>query len=90
MTTTMIFNNSKQNRSRPDIVAQILDSARTPIFKTKLMYYAYITSLQTKEYLTELLDKGLLSYDSANRTYTITEQGKKYLRLHNSMKRLTQ
>jgi predicted transcriptional regulator len=90
-TNMLIFDksvNKKHHRSRPDIIAQILTAAKEPKGKTKLMYIAMISSHQTCDYLTELLAKGLLSYDEVIRTFQTTTQGDEYLRLYDNMKRL--
>jgi predicted transcriptional regulator len=52
-------------RSRTDIIGQILDAANGGggAIKTKIMYQAYLSYAQLKEYLTVLTERGLLNYD---------------------------
>jgi len=52
------------------------------------MYLSLISAAQLKEYLNEILDKKLLSFDKATRTYQTTEQGLEFLRLYEKMKSL--
>ncbi len=49
-----------KNRSRPDIMAIILESANGGITKTKLLTRANLTSGQLKQYLGVLITKELL------------------------------
>lgn len=49
-------------RSRTDIVSQILEAANGGATKTKIMYKAYLSYAQLKEYLSVLLENGLLEY----------------------------
>lgn len=58
----------RANRDRTDIIRQILDIANgtEDSIKTKLMYGAFISYNQLKEYLALLTEKDLLRYDSIN------------------------
>jgi predicted transcriptional regulator len=47
-------------RSRTDIVSQILEAANGGATKTKIMYKAYLSYAQLKEYLSVLVENGLL------------------------------
>ena len=49
-----------KNRSRPDIMAIILEAANGGITKTKLLTKANLTSGQLKQYLDVLIQKKLL------------------------------
>jgi predicted transcriptional regulator len=82
------FANSKHHRSKLDIIAQILTADLDPKGKTKLMHITMISSQQVREYLTELLGKGLLSYDEVIRTFQTTTEGNEFLRLYDNIKRL--
>jgi predicted transcriptional regulator len=85
---TMIFKQS-HNRSSTEITAQILDAAIKPISKTRLMYTAYISMRQAQDYFTELIEKKLLFYNPLKKTYLTTDLGKKYLKIHDSLVRLS-
>ncbi len=50
-------------RSRTDIVATILETADGGATKTKIMYSAYLSYAQLKEYLSMLLENELLEYE---------------------------
>lgn len=77
-------------RSRTDIVVQILDTASGDgVSKTKIMYKAYLSYAQLKEYLSVLEANGLLEQDEAERLYKITEKGMKFMKAYNQMHELT-
>jgi predicted transcriptional regulator len=83
----MIFK-SNIHRSRNDIITSILTSTTESIGKTRTMYMAFLSSAQTRGYLADLIEQGQLSYDVVSKTFAITDAGKKYLRLHNTMLRI--
>lgn len=57
-------------RSRTDIIGQILDAANGGgAIKTKIMYQAYLSYAQLKEYLTVLTERGLLNYGVYTRIF---------------------
>ena len=69
-------------RSRTEIMCDILQSARSDgngAGKTKIMYNAFLSYNQLKEYLTILIDNGLLQYDIGNQRFRITEKGLSFL-----------
>ncbi|HZB00249.1 MAG TPA: winged helix-turn-helix domain-containing protein [Nitrososphaera sp.] len=69
---------SKKYRSRTEIICDILQAARSDgngIVKTKIMYSAFLSYHQITEYLTLLIDNGLLQYDIGNQKFRITEKG---------------
>lgn len=72
-------------RTRSEIVAQILDSAQNGITKTKIMYSAFLSHAQLKEYLVTLTENRLLHYDRSAQTYKATENGRRFLKLHNEL-----
>ena len=61
-------------RSRTDIVALILEAANGRATKTKIMYKAFLSYAQLKEYLTVLLEMIYWSMKNGNKTL---EQHKK-------------
>ena len=81
--------NSKQNcfvsreqlkyRSRTDIIAMILQSAASGATKTRIMYSAYLSYAQVKEYLSFLLQRDLIRYEEGSRLYKLSERGMKVL-----------
>jgi predicted transcriptional regulator len=62
-------------RSRTDIIAQILDVANGGSTRTKIMYKAFLSHAQMKEYLAELIENGLLAYDQTTQIFKTTERG---------------
>jgi predicted transcriptional regulator len=70
-----------RNRSRSDIVAEILDITLGGAAKTRIMQGAFLSFTQLKEYLTLLTDSGLLDYSEEERQYCTTEKGKYFLKV---------
>jgi predicted transcriptional regulator len=70
-------------RSRIDIVSQILEVANGGATRTKIMYKAFLSYSQMKEYLTILTDNDLLSYDEVTRVFKTTEKGLRFLQTYN-------
>jgi predicted transcriptional regulator len=50
------------NRSRTEIVGNILDAANGGASKTKIMYTAFLSYNQLKEYLSVLIENNLIEY----------------------------
>ncbi len=77
-------------RSRTDIVTQILDAANgNGANKTRIMYKAYLSYAQLKEYLSILITNGLLEENQAEKLYKTTEKGIKFMRVYSHMDELT-
>jgi predicted transcriptional regulator len=73
------------NRSRTEIVAMILDAANGGETKTKIMYFAFLSYNQVKEYLSVLIENNLIEYlDGANKFKT-TVKGLNYLKMPNEI-----
>ncbi|HEX5977715.1 MAG TPA: winged helix-turn-helix domain-containing protein [Nitrososphaeraceae archaeon] len=70
-----------RQRSRTDIIGDILDAAngRSSIVKTKIMYKAFLSHTQLKEYLPVLIERGLLSYEAETQTFKTTQKGLRFL-----------
>ncbi|HEX2615286.1 MAG TPA: winged helix-turn-helix domain-containing protein [Nitrososphaera sp.] len=66
-------------RSRTDIVATILDAANGGATKTRIMYKAYLSYAQLKEYLSVLTESGLLDYEEGELKYRTTEKGIRFM-----------
>jgi predicted transcriptional regulator len=76
-------------RDKNEIIAQILESANgNRVRLTKIMYDVYISHTVTKEYLTLLIEKGLIQYLDGERTFKTTEKGMNFLRIHNRAQEL--
>ena len=72
-------------RSRTEIVAMILQSARSGATKTKIMYKAYLSYTQLKEYLTFLQDNDLIKYEHGAQLYRITAKGRHFLEAYDQI-----
>jgi predicted transcriptional regulator len=73
-------------RSRVEIISQILETAkRGGTTKTKIVYKAFLSYSQLKEYLTILTESDLLSYDDKTHTFKITEKGLRFLNFYNEI-----
>jgi predicted transcriptional regulator len=68
-------------RSRSEIVYQILFSAKEldGVTKTKIMFAAFLSFAQLKDYLKFLLDSGLLEHIPETNTYRTTAKGMQVL-----------
>jgi predicted transcriptional regulator len=74
-----------KNRSRTEIASNILDAANGGATKTKIMYIAFLSYNQLKEYLSILIENNLIEYLEGTRTFKTTEKGLNFLKMHNEM-----
>jgi predicted transcriptional regulator len=74
-----------RHRSRMDIISEILDAAneRSGAGRTKIMYKAFLSYAQLKEYLAVLTESGLLRYDIDAQTFKTTQKGLRFLNTYN-------
>ncbi|HKQ22261.1 MAG TPA: winged helix-turn-helix domain-containing protein [Nitrososphaeraceae archaeon] len=72
-------------RSRTEIVSMILEAANGGATKTKIMYKAFLSYAQLKEYLSVLIENNLLEYLEGVQTYKTTEKGFNLLKMHNEI-----
>ena len=79
-----------KNRSKTEIVSNILDAANGGATKTKIMYKAFLSYNQLKECLTILIENNLLEYIDGTQTFKTTEKGLIYLKTHNEIGELLQ
>jgi predicted transcriptional regulator len=79
-----------KNRSRTEIVGNILDAANGGATKTKIMYKAFLSYNQLKECLTILIENNLLEYIDGTQTFKTTEKGINFLKMHNEIGELLQ
>jgi predicted transcriptional regulator len=86
-------------RSRTEIITQILEivndggssSSRFGdggVSKTKIMYKAFLSYNQLKEYLAVLTKSDLLSYDGQTRMFKTTEKGLEFLKAYAQINQL--
>ena len=69
-------------RSRTDIIAMILQAAINGATKTRIMYGAYLSYAQVKEYLSFLIEKDLIRYEEGSAIYKLTQKGVQLLRVY--------
>ncbi len=72
-------------RSRSEIVGLLLDAANGGgATKTKLMYSAFISFNQLREYLSLLVENGLIQHEGIH-TYRTTEKGMRLMYIQNKI-----
>ena len=77
-------------RSRTDITSQILEAANGGSTKTKIMYKAFLSYAQLKEYLAVLVENNLLIFDQKTQTYQTSDKGHRFLKIYNQMAEFVQ
>jgi UDP-N-acetyl-D-mannosaminuronic acid dehydrogenase len=63
------------SRSADETIASILHAAIGGVTKTTIMYKSFITYDQLNEYLSLLLEKGLIAYQEGEKLYRTTDNG---------------
>jgi predicted transcriptional regulator len=74
-----------KNRSRTEIVGNILDAANGGATKTKIMYKAFLSYVQLNEYLSILIENNLLEYLDGTHKFKTTDKGLFFLKIHNEI-----
>ena len=77
-------------RSRTEIVCNILEAANGGISKTKIMYTAFLSYGQLKEYLSILIENNLIKYLDGDNKLKTTEKGLNFLKMYNQIEELLQ
>jgi predicted transcriptional regulator len=77
-------------RSRTEIVSMILEAANGGATKTRIMYKAFLSYAQLKEYLSVLIENNLLEYLEGSQVYKTSEKGFNLLKMHNEIGELLQ
>jgi predicted transcriptional regulator len=77
-------------RSRTEIVSMILEAANGGATKTRIMYKAFLSYAQLKEYLSVLIENNVIEYLEGSQSYKTTEKGFKFLKMHNEIGELLQ
>ena len=78
------------NRSRTEIVGNILDTANGGATKTKIMYTAFLSYNQLKDYISMLIENNLIEYLDGAHKFKTTEKGLIFLKMHNEIGELLQ
>ena len=79
-----------KHRSKEEIAALVLEAivnTHRPT-QTMIMYKAYLTHVQLKQFLASLIEQGLIKYHNLERIYTITEKGMHFLEVYNQFNQL--
>ncbi len=63
----------------------ILEAGNSGATKTRIMYKAFLSYAQLKEYLSVLIENNLLEYLEGSQTYKTTEKGLNFLKMHNEI-----
>ena len=66
-------------RSRTELVSNILEAANGGATQTKILYKAYLSYAQLKEYLPLLIHNDLMAHDIERKMYRTTSNGIKFL-----------
>ena len=70
---------------RTAIVSKILEAANRGATKTKIMYNAFLSYNQLKDYLSVLIENNLIEYLDGTREFKTTEKGLNFLKMHNAI-----
>ena len=63
----------------------MLEVAKGKVTKTKIMYSAFLSYNQLKDYLDVLIENNLLEYLEGTQTYKTTEKGLNYLKMYSEI-----
>jgi predicted transcriptional regulator len=79
-----------KHRTKEEITALILEAIThtNRATQTIIMYKAYLTHVQLKQFLSSLTEKGLIEYHKLERIYTITGKGMHFLEVYNQLNQL--
>jgi predicted transcriptional regulator len=79
-----------KHRTKEEITALILEAIvhTNRATQTIIMYKAYLTHVQLKQFLSSLSEKGLIEYHKEDRLYTITEKGMHFSQVYNQLNQL--
>ena len=77
-------------RGRTEIVATMLEAANGRATKTKVMYSAFLSYNQLKDYLAVLIENNLIECLEGARTFRTTEKGLNFLKMNNEIGALLQ
>jgi predicted transcriptional regulator len=79
-----------KRRDREEIMYEILRAALEPATRTRLIYASFLSNTELRQYITLLLENGMLEVDSVTKIrFKVTEEGRKFLRLYEDMVSIT-
>ncbi len=76
----------ERRRNNLDVQADILRTARSGALKTRIVYQANLNFKIVKRYLTELMERKLLTFNEPH--YFTTDKGNSYIRRYEALKNL--
>ena len=80
----------KHRRDEIEIIAAILEciinSKNHNATKSKIMYSSYLSYTQLADYLSLLIDKGLIEYQKSEHIYRTTSKGLHYLNVYDRIR----
>ena len=79
-----------KNRGRTELLATMLEAAKGKASKTKIMYSAFLSYNQLKDYLDILIENNLIEYLEGTQTYKTTEKGLNFLKKYSEIGSLLQ
>jgi len=79
---------SQKYRNRIDIIAHLLNATHNGATKTKIMRRAMISYGQLRKYLQTMTENDLIAYESANRRFTITQKGYRFMKMYEDLSKL--
>ena len=71
-----------KNRVRTEMLVTMLELAKGKATKTKIMYAAFLSYAQLKEYLSILIDNNLIEYSNGTQTFKTREKGLNCLKMY--------
>lgn len=71
-----------------EIAAKILEVAQKGVIKTRIMYSAFLSYPQLKEYLEFLVENDLLEHISEKNLYLTTDKGKRFLNSYQELEHM--
>ncbi len=75
-------------RSSTEIIDTILRSLSPGATRTRIMYKAYLSYTQLKEYLSLLESRHLILYEEGSQTYSITQKGQRFINAYDEIREL--
>lgn len=68
-----------------DIAAAILEIAQNGAIKTQIIYRAFLSYPQLRDYLELLQARGMLVYDEHQNEYYTTDEGKRFVQMYKEL-----
>lgn len=80
----------KKRRDKEEIMYQILSAAKEPVTRTQLVYASFLSNSELRQYIALLLEHEMLEVDQISKTtFKVTEEGRKFLKLYESILKIT-